>query len=331
MKKKLLLMRKGLIWLLTSAILLFTCFFAYPALNSEQVRESKPHAGILRLWHIDNFEGGIGSRGSFLVRCARDFEKENCFILMTEHTQESAEQALKDGNIPDLISFGTYFGEIAQYAQPLKDYRFEAAQMNGQTYAVPWCRGSYFLFSADGDFQDMTESNTVISVGKNALADGCAYFSGMIGDFEHKTSLQAYVSFMKGDYTYMLGTQRNLYRFATRNFEVQAKPLNEFCDLIQYICITARETTAYEAGVQFVEYLLSESVQKTLDEIGMLSMYTADIYGTETAMSLAEKECPKKMVNAFLAGEAKETIFEVARNAVSGDKISAKNFENLFQ
>ena len=89
--------------------LIFTCFFGVQGI-SKQVELSKPveYKGVIKIWQIDAFEGGKGSRKQFLLSVARGFEKENLgvLIMVISHTVESAEQSLLAGEVPDIISFG---------------------------------------------------------------------------------------------------------------------------------------------------------------------------------------------------------------------------------
>ncbi len=58
---------------------------------------------------------------------------------------------------------------------------------------------------------------------------------------EEIDSLSAYVAFLNGKYRYLLGTQRDRCRFVSRGVEVYEKPLNEFCDLYQYVSVLSAE------------------------------------------------------------------------------------------
>ena len=62
-------------------------------------------------WNVDTFEGGIGSKSGFLEKCAIEFEKENrgLYILVKNMTIDECLLQLKEGNKPDLLSFGEKF------------------------------------------------------------------------------------------------------------------------------------------------------------------------------------------------------------------------------
>ena len=315
-----------------SAVIAIACCAAYPALNEREENRAAEQGGVLRLWHIDSFEGGIGSRASYLKRAATRYEGSGGrLILLTEHTAESAALAISEGNVPDMISFGGYFGAAAEYALPLEGFEFKPASVGGKTYAVPWCRGNYFLFAADGDFSSVSQENTVLSVGKGALPAGAAAAEGLEGDFAFEPSDRAYVSFMNGKYKYMLGTQRDIYRFRTRNFEVQVKALSGYCDLWQYICACTDAADEYAACLDFIACLLSKEEQAHLREIGMLSAYYPIYDVGEGNISSADGVLPERAVNPWLSEEAKEDLQAAAEAALRGDKNGAKKFENFLQ
>lgn len=328
MRKLWKLLKLPILCMLLSAIVLTACFVAYPTLSVRGERETKRYSGILRVWQIDNFEGGTGSRAAFINRAARAFESENegVLILVTAHTAQSAERAIAEGNLPDMVSYGTGADFMGDIAQPLRGYSFSYAQIGRETYAYPWCRGGYFLFTAEGDFSDISSQNTVVA--QTSLSDVAAYYAGITGDCTFENTLKAYVSFIGGKYKYMLGTQRDVYRLISRNFSFQAKAIGGFCDLWQYISVCAEDPSRYEACLQFVGRLLSEEVQKMLPQIGMMSALYGVYDSSNAAMAEAEKMMAERSVNAFIAERAVEEVHSLASLALKGDKNGAKNLEN---
>ncbi len=316
--------------LLLAALAAFCFIFAYPALTRSDAAFPVGYKGVLRLWHIDGFEGGKGSRASFLQRAAKTFERKNegLFVMITAHTPESAANALAEGRMPDMISFGGDCGFVADIALPLEKYDCAAASAGGETYAAPWCRGGYFLFSADGGFSGVTAENTVISEGKGAFAAAAAALEGLRGDFAVLPSVQAYTALIAGKYKYMLGTQRDVQRFRVREFSVQAKPLERFCDLWQYISVCTEDAGKYNACLDFIALLLSEEVQKGLASVGMLSPYFR-IYGEEGgALAALEAVSPARTFPAFADESAREAFRDLAFSVLNGDENGAKKLEN---
>lgn len=313
------------------AVIIIGSIVAYPLLTSYSEKEAVGYEGILRLWHIDTFEGGQGSRCSFLNRVARRYEKsaQGRLILVTNHTIESAETAIREGYIPDMISYGTGAGFVADLACPLNGLKFSPGAIGGVTYAYPWCRGGYMLFTAEGDFTDISADNTVISKGRGAFPAIAAVSSGLCGEYTEEESVKAYVDFINGKYKYLLGTQRDVYRLQSRNFAFQTKPVEEFSDLYQYISVCTSESDKVSACTEFIDYLLSEEVQTSLTQIGMMSI-NYKIYNSEApSMAAAEQIVPQKSIGAFLSGDAMSEMEKFAEAALCGDAASAKKLENF--
>lgn len=276
---------------LTAAAILFAVIF-YP-----HGREEPSAQTVLRLWNVDTFEGGRGSRTSFLRRVSENYRKD-VFVLVTSYTAAGAEEAMERGEFPDLISFGIGFSAHLGYALPL-DEEFAGGRVNGKTLAVPWCKSAYFLFSLTEDFG--REGKTAISSGGSNLSVLAALLSDIAG--EEMESQAAYTGFLGGKYRYLVGTMRDVCRFRARGTEVFSKPLGAFNDLYQCLSVLTESTAARE----FAAYLLSVGVQKKLGEIGLLPA--------------GENE--GKTVSVFTDGEGLERIRSYAR---AGDKKNLDNF-----
>jgi len=69
--------------------------------------EPQEYKGIITIWQIDGFEGGAGSRKQFLLKVAREFEKENdgVLVMVMDQTLKGATENIKSGKIPDIISY----------------------------------------------------------------------------------------------------------------------------------------------------------------------------------------------------------------------------------
>lgn len=111
--------------------------------------------GILELWHIESFEGGVGSRAGWLKKRSTAFEKQNkgCLVNVTVLTPEQAQEKLNNGERFDLASFSAGAGfELLPYLSPYGgdvscvrgDY-LRGGQLNGKVYALPYMAGGYAL------------------------------------------------------------------------------------------------------------------------------------------------------------------------------------------
>ena len=326
MKRIIRAIRTPLLCVLCVAVAIFAIL--YP-MRDAVCEEGEAWRGVLRLWQIDSFEGGRGSRASFLNSVARRYETAGgMLVLVTQHTAESAENALRDGQVPDLISYGPGVGFVADLARPLPGFSFAAGALGGQTYAVPWCRGGYFLLTGEGDFSDISAENTVIGEGRGASVRAAAALEGLVGTFAVQDSLQAYLSLIGGKYRYMVGTQRDVWRLRTRQFSFAAKPLAAYNDLLQYISVCAEDAHRYAASLAFLEVLLSQEVQQTLTTIGMMSIQYS-IYADDAVLSAAEEEGARSTVPAFISEEARAELDACAQSVLNGDKSGAKKLENF--
>lgn len=239
------------------ALFLACAFYQDPA-RAEAERQ------VVLVWNVDTFEGGKGSRTSFLKRAARRAEKERTgtYYLVSSYTAEGAKQAFAEGNYPDMLSFGVGIGEGLERALPLSR-AFRGGEVDGKTLAYPWCAGSYYLFCLEETFGE--EGSVAISCGGENFPQIAAALAGVEG--EELPSLTAYARFLGGQYRYLLGTQRDICRFAARGVNVYTRRLDGFCDLFQYISIFSAEKR--EACTAFLEELLSERTQEELGDIGM--------------------------------------------------------------
>jgi len=276
-----------------------------------------PHTGqtdetkrVIRVWNVDTFEGGRGSRTNFLKSVARSIRKKdkNVYYLVTSYTLEGARYACEEGDFPDLISFGLGLSSFAEQSLPV-GYSFAGGTLAGNALAYPWCRGSYFLFSLTEEFDE--EGTTAISCGGENLSSLVAYLEGIKG--ETVDSLTAYTGFLNGTYRYLLGTQRDWNRFSARGVEVYFKPLTQYCDLYQYISILSAEHV--EDCRAFVRALLGEEMQNRLSEIGMYALSQSDPPNAE------------KTVSVFSSADALDRLREAVR--ANDTKILEKNLKSI--
>lgn len=209
---------------------------------------------VLKVWQIDSFEGGKGSRADFLQSIGDDFSKTGgSYVSVVSVSANAARFNLEAGNVPDVISYGAGVYGIESF---IKDY-------------ASWCHGGYCLLSLDTstDFSDVSSSNTVINEGKENLVGAAALFCG-ISDANYEKSTTAYVSLLNGKYKYLLGTQRDIFRLKTRGVSFTVKPLTDFNDLYQNISVTAEGDRA-DLAKRFCGYLLTRTDE--VNRVGMLN------------------------------------------------------------
>lgn len=286
-------------FLIIAAIVLAVAFFP------KKKAEAKEEKRVVTVWNVDTFEGGKGSRTGFLRKAARRLEKkrEGVYFLVTGYTREGAEAALSEGNFPDLLSFGVGFSASAEKSASLP-YGFAGGKISGECRAVPWCMGGYYLFSLTDDFEE--GGNCAISAGGANLGILAAAYAGVKG--EQTESQAAYVGFLSGKYRYLLGTQRDICRFASRGTAVYSRELTGYNDLFQYISVT--RSVHREDALAFLEELLSKETAALLSEIGMKPVETDGTVRTPCVFSdgealsrlagLAAGNCDLKITDKFL-------------------------------
>ncbi len=308
--------------ILCLAVLGFNAFLLFG--SQEEAPETPQGKTVLNLWNIDSFEGGRGSRTAFLKKAARGFEKRNdgLYIMVASMTAEGCAYEMSEGNFPDMVSFGVGT-EVTDNLLALSSLSFAGGNINGKCYAYPWCRGGYVLYSLAEDFSAVSCENTVISLGGSNLPVLSACLNGLSGEYPTEASTTAYVDFINGKYRYLLGTQRDYFRFRTRNVKTYAKALDEYNDLYQYIAVCGEENG--RASLDFVKYLLSEEVQSALSEIGMCAM-NGD-YAEDELLKTIESAEAVYSVSVFMSKENLKNLADIAREELlSGEIKKIKNY-----
>jgi ABC-type molybdate transport system substrate-binding protein len=297
---------KRIFWWLATCVICAVAFFWVLAKDEEKSINTR----VISLWHIDTFEGGKGSRAAFLSKVASMFEKEEgeTVVMVSSRTIDGAKEMLKEGERPDLISFGSYFPYLTEMEEP-----------------IVWCGGGYAIYSKDNDFSLVSSLNTVLSVGGRNCVEVAAALYGITGEAILEDSTTAYVKFLNGDYRYLLGTQRDACRFASRGTSVYSCPIAQFSDLQQYILPLSNENKV--TCDKFIKYLLSEKCQKLLSSIGMFSPLFKIYSSGEEAFYAMERVHSLYSVSPFMDDAAAIAMSQAAKNAMlGGDKEVLKNF-----
>ena len=300
----------------------FTGFYGNNAIRNNGVSVSPAeYKGIITLWHIDTFEGGVGSRKQFLSSLSREFEKKNAGVLIMaiEHTAESAEQALAEGKTPDLISFGA--GVKVKNMRPL-DISVSAygGGYNGNVYAVPWARGGYCLIE-NPEFTGTKNGEPPIIVSQGEYTNPLVAYALSEAkniDTEILPPLSAYAKFTSGKYRYMVGTQRDIHRLIGRGMDFTVKPLDGYNDLYQYISVISADDNKAETCLEFIKYLISDKVQQKLNNIGMMSCFLAVEYDSPE-MSAMQNAASEYVLSAFSSKELITDLQAKGARAAAGD------------
>lgn len=242
------------------SILIVVLLIVVPILASFRVKKAAADDSgdmqCITVWQIDGFEGGRGSRSQYLKNAGEQcFKKEKTYLNVVSLSADAARINLENGEMPDIISYAAGFYGIEKI-------------INGKTAFKSWCRGGYCLISLDegADFSDVTAENTVVNEGKDNLACVAAAMCGLSG-CTYKEPTNAYLQLINGKYKYLLGTQRDVFRFKTRNVPFVLQPVTQFNDLYQNVSILTSNAEKYAVCNRYVNFLLSK------DDVGSLGLF----------------------------------------------------------
>ncbi len=268
--------------------------------KNKNAAADKTKMAALTVWQIDSFEGGKGSRAGYLKTIGESFARESgCYITVTSLTADAARENLKRGTIPDLISYGAGTYGLESYLSGEKPYK-------------SWCNGGYCLLTIDenADFSDMTAQNCVINEGTGNFSDVCAVLLGLNGaQYEKPTA--AYVRLIGGKYKYMLGTQRDIFRFRTRGVPYKFKPVTKFNDLYQNISVTSTDAKKRTFAEKYVNFLLDKSSE--IYKLGLFSENCALYDDYLNDLEGLTYEC------RLFSPCSKETVDEIKSAAINND------------
>jgi len=321
----------GIFALCVVAFLMIAPYFLLPQINSarnEWLKNAPNDAIFLELWEIDTFEGGSASRARFLEKRAFEYQtkSKNAYVIVRTVELEQAKNLLSQGARPDMVSFGIGAGDtLRSFCKPIgsvdgvRGDLLAGGRSEGELLAVPWCMGGYVLCSKDKidrlDTETLTKlkerkENKVIGVGqaynlpKYAMDKSIRSFVEMT-DF---TQYQAYETYLSGnEFEILLGTQRDLFRLNNKSKlglidSVNYHFLGEYTDLIQYMAITTEDERQADAAKGFLNFLVSETVQKKLTTIGMFCVNNDKIYSEKVYQQFEEALSNKlQVMNVFVS------------------------------
>lgn len=294
----------------------------------------KSYQGVIELWNVEAFEGGSGSRESWLVNRAAKYEQANkgLFVHVTTLTTSQLHDKLTQGDSFDIVCFSRGAGELVkdkllpvETRADVKDNFLLAGQFNGQQCALPLYAGAYCLFArqaqlgADkGVLENALTATFSRKIGKNTvelqpLVCGFTDYNSPLSALamsggkgkadlnEQTTQYQAYEQFVANKTAVtLLGTQRDLYRLSKREADGKIEqlafaPLGGYTDLAQYLGISADCSDKLNACNGFAEYLLSDQVQATLCNLSLFSTLNTAYYTDERYAA-----CEKALPNAYV-------------------------------
>ena len=312
------------------ASLLVTMFVGkYKILEDIEILEQKQYKGIITLWHVDGFEGGSGSRKQFLLKVAREFEKQNqgVLVMVTNHTFTSVKESINNGQMPDLISYSN--GTEITGAMELDNERKVVSGFIGQkNYATAWCRGGYVLIK-NNNAKDNEQNTIIVSQAEYTQPLVALMLEGLEFDnIEVYEPMDAYVKFTANKTAYFLGTQRDVVRLNNRGMQVDCQPLTAFNDLYQYISLTGQDQDKNVYAKKFIDYLLSDNVQIQLNKICMLSPYLS-VENQIESLNAMQKVSGFKSISAFCHADELKQIQTISLSAIKGNQEDINKIKNM--
>ncbi len=329
--------------------------FVLPCLPKKPpVTPQKHYQGVVEMWNVECFEGGSGSRQSWLTSRAARFEKnhEGLFVHVTTLTEEQLATKLDNGETFDLICFSRgvactvqkllqpYTGSVAD----IKDNLLLSGQIGNRVYALPLYAGVYCLFAresqlpANTDLLETALTNTYNrKVGKNVYnmqplicgftqnnsplsALAMSGVKGKCAVAENLTQYSAYESFVANKTAVtLLGTQRDLYRLSKREESGKIEKLvfaslEGYTDLVQYVGISQSCGEKTSCCTEFMQFLIQSETQQTLLNVSMFSVLQQTFYTDERYVA-CEKGLEKSYVpNVF--GD-KDAVMMQRKTAIS--------------
>lgn len=309
--------------------ILFTIFIgAKKIVQTDKLNQPSKYKGIITLWHVDGFEGGIGSRKQFLLKVARQFEKKNSgvLVMVINHTFTSVKENFDKGIYPDLISFSNGV-EVNGLIRLNTQKSVNSVKVGDKTFATAWCRGGYVLITNnDAKNQD---NSVIVSLSEYTQPLIAMQLEKL--NFEQikvYKPMDAYVNFVQGKIKYFLGTQRDVVRLKNRGFSFESTPIKKFNDLYQYIGLLTKNAEKQIYATKFIEYLISDEVQGQLNNLCMFSPYIKTDY-EDSHLKAMQNVNAQKSISAYMHKEALKEMQEVSKLALNGDKNAINKIKNI--
>ena len=284
--------------------------------------QKENYKAIIEIWQIDTFEGGVGSRTTFLRNTANNFSKKykDLLFLVTSHTIETANNLIEKGVYPDLISYGGNSFNIINKLQNIKGYsQKDGGDLSNKRYMLAWCKGGYFEIKRSSV---KTHSKVIVSNGEFNLGSVAKLFSSYNScDSVIMTPKESYTAFLNDKNSVLIGTQRDIFRLKSREIDFTATPINEYCDMYQYISVVYKSDEKSSQSMTFLKYLLSEEVQKTLTKIGMYSCLYDNLYLEDEKMNLLKCENTTYIISPYADKNRLNEIKSISISAKSSSDV----------
>ena len=317
--------------LVLGCICLLVCiFYPFVKVEDKNLSSNSGYKAIITVWQIDSFEGGVGSRTSFLRNVTSEYHKKNkdVLFLVVSHTVSSATLAIQQGKIPDVISYGNCGLDLAGIAKNMGTTKdTDGGVVNGKRYAYPWLKGYYFYITHKNSNKNKVDKTFVV---ENETYSGALALIGENTSVKNAVFMQSkecLVNFKSNKNSALVGTQRDIVRLRSQEVLFDAVPISNFCDLYQYASITTKSDSKVSYCQSFIEYLISDDVQRKLVNLKMFSVNGVSLYGEDEIFLQAEKSVVKYTLSPFMT---KNQIVEI-KNQAKECVLQSKGQEELIK
>lgn len=337
-------------------IIIFISYIYPHVLKDKGQIKDQSQVTILKLWHVDVFEGGSGSRADFLRRIAIAYEKANVgtFVMVEALTLDQLKDNLAIGKQADLISYGggiansilpklqSFTGTFTAYSEFI-----DSGMIENKVYGVPWSTGAYLIAGLAEHLQDNDKPFNEIIASSAKETKKTSLYSFSYGQSHYnnplmalilsgkkislspksvnlastKTQAEAYSEFVsKNKSVFLLGTQRDAIRLSYRenNVDFVMQPLGGYTDLVSYISIFQEARS--DSAIKFIEYLLKPEQQQKLSELNMFSTVINTIYASGIMSDMEKTIDTSSVPNAFTDPLIIENTRQDAFKALSGNE-----------
>ena len=310
---------------IAGALCLLTVIISPFLIKREPVKSQKKSV-ILTVWHVDGFEGGKGSRYTFLREISTEFSRLNkgVYILVSSYSMQGVNDLLSKGKQPDIISFGGVGLNLQNCAKELRFSGNDGGTVGNKRYAISYMKGGYFVIK-----KGLGSKEIIISKGENVTPEIATLFSNEeISDYILKSPLDAYSLFLSKKNATLIGTQRDIERLSSKGETFTAKAIENYSDLYQYLCLTTKISDNEYFANKFIEYLLSEKVQRKISSLKMLSVNLSGLYPDSEHLTALEKVKVNYTFSPFTAKENMNVACDKALSIIKsgGDYNEIINF-----
>ena len=342
--------------------------YLYGVLTTAQPmqRQQEDEREIVRVWHVDSWEGGINSRATWLTNRAKAYEKANpgVYFEIRSYTPTQVQTMLQEGDeavLPDMLSFGAgIVNQPQRLLRPLvspdgvKEPLLRSASVGNTLYAQPYLMGGYGLIVREEGqdyhavlkgLKDHQGKQAALTVGRGimhfpalsvVMSDKGDLF-GAVKESAHRRMGQclpsvAWQDFSDGEAEVLIGSQRDIYRMQESKCFLAPSGAG-YTDLVQYIGVMRHvPTERAEVCSAFICSLLTVESQQKLSALWLFpALKELQLYGDKEALSALGQSLEGELTvcPAFVTEEELKKAGEAAVDYLLGKEEAKETVEKF--